>query len=107
MYNAYHHIASEYPDAGSTVFYDIVGPVCETGDTFARKRQLPTLEPGDLVIIEDTGAYGSVMASTYNTRPLVPEVMVAGDQFRVIRQRPDYDSIISLDIPWDDLEADC
>ncbi|MEJ2273832.1 MAG: hypothetical protein P8Y01_04570, partial [Woeseiaceae bacterium] len=77
-----------------------VGPVCETGDTFARRRRLPEQQPGDLVVIEGTGAYGSVMASSYNTRPLVPEVMVSGDTFQVIRKRPDYDSMIALDVPW-------
>ncbi len=100
MYNAYHSIVGEKKTDAPDVLYDIVGPVCETGDTFARKRQLPEQDSGDLVIIEGAGAYGSVMASTYNTRPLVPEVMVDGDEFRVIRQRPDYDSMIALDIPW-------
>lgn len=100
MYNAYHSIVGEQQTDAPDVLYDIVGPVCETGDTFARKRQLPEQDSGDLVIIEGAGAYGSVMASTYNTRPLVPEVMVDGDEFQVIRQRPDYDSMIALDIPW-------
>ena len=101
MYNAYHSIVGERQTDAPAVLYDIVGPVCETGDTFARKRQLPEQDAGDLVVIEGAGAYGSVMASTYNTRPLVPEVMVSGDEFRVIRKRPDYDSMIALDIPWD------
>ncbi|HNP63188.1 MAG TPA: diaminopimelate decarboxylase [Woeseiaceae bacterium] len=101
MYNAYHSIVGEQQTDAAQVLYDIVGPVCETGDTFARKRQLPEQDAGDLVVIEGAGAYGSVMASTYNTRPLIPEVMVDGDEFRVIRQRPDYDSMIALDIPWD------
>jgi len=100
MYNAYHTIVAEQQSNAAPEFYDVVGPVCETGDTFARKRELPTQQPGDLVIIEGTGAYGSSMASTYNTRPLIPEVLVAGDEFQVIRQRPDYDSMIGLDIPW-------
>ncbi len=101
MYNAYHSIVGGRQNDAPEELYDIVGPVCETGDTFARKRTLPRQEAGDLVIIEDTGAYGSAMASTYNTRPLIPEVLVDGDEFRVIRQRPDYDSMIALDIPWD------
>ena len=101
MYNAYHSIVGGRQSDAPEELYDIVGPVCETGDTFARKRKLAGQEAGDLVIIEDTGAYGSAMASTYNTRPLVPEVLVDGDEFRVIRQRPDYDSMIALDIPWD------
>jgi len=100
MYNAYHAIVpGRQTDAGEEL-YDIVGPVCETADTFARKRKLPAQAAGDLVVIEGTGAYGSVMASTYNTRPLIPEVLVDGSEFRVIRQRPDYDSMIALDIPW-------
>ena len=86
-------------DGRELVSYDVVGPVCETGDTFARQRQLHELHAGDLVIIEGAGAYGSVMASSYNTRPLVPEVLVDKDSFRVIRARPDYDSIIALDTP--------
>ena len=101
MYDAYHAIVGGRKNDAPEELYDIVGPVCETADTFARKRKLPRQEAGDLVIIEGTGAYGSSMASTYNTRPLIPEVMVDGNEFRVIRQRPDYDSMIALDIPWD------
>ena len=101
MYDAYHNIAGGEDRGAEEELYDIVGPVCETGDTFARRRKLPQQQPGDLVVIEDTGAYGSVMASTYNTRPLVPEVMVHNDEFRVIRKRPDYDSMIALDFPWE------
>ncbi len=100
MYNAHHHIAGERNDHEESDVYDIVGPVCETGDTFAHKHKLPRQSPGDLVIIEAAGAYGSVMASTYNTRRLVPEVLVDGDEFRVIRKRPDYDALIALDDPW-------
>jgi len=100
MYNAYHHIAGERNDHKKSEVYDVVGPVCETGDTFAQLRELPQQRPGDLIIIEAAGAYGSVMASTYNTRRLVPEVLVEGDEFRLIRKRPDYDEIIALDDPW-------
>lgn len=99
MYNAYHHIVGERCDDKETVLYDVVGPVCETGDTFARGRRLPRQQAGDLVFIENTGAYGSVMASSYNTRPLIPEVLVEDDSFRIIRARPDYDSIIGMDTP--------
>lgn len=101
MYNAYHSIVAGRQTDAEEELYDIVGPVCETADTFARKRKLARQEAGDLVIIEGAGAYGSAMASTYNTRPLVPEVLVDGNEFRVIRRRPDYDSMIALDIPWD------
>ena len=99
MYDAHHDIdpviepapgLEEHP-------YDIVGPVCETGDTFARQRLLPPLAAGDLVAFRGAGAYGAVMSSEYNTRPLVPEVMVHGDQFAVIRRRPTFDEIINRD----------
>ena len=77
--------------------YDIVGPVCETGDTFARDRMMPPLAAGDLVAFRSAGAYGAVMASEYNARPLVPEVLVKGDQFAVIRRRPTFDELINRD----------
>jgi diaminopimelate decarboxylase len=99
MYDAYHNIVGERNDGTEQVLYDIVGPVCETGDTFARARPLTVQQAGDLIFIEGAGAYGSVMASGYNTRPLVPEVLVENDEFRIIRARPDYDSIIGLDLP--------
>lgn len=101
MYNAYHTIVGGRQSNAAAELYDVVGPVCETGDTFARKRKLPAQKAGDLIIIEGTGAYGSVMASSYNTRPMIPEVLVDGNEFRVIRRRPDYDSMIALDIPWE------
>ena len=107
MYGAYHHIAPARRNGGPDVAYDIVGPVCETGDTFARGRTLPELTAGDLVAIEGAGAYGSVMASGYNTRLNAPEVLVAGDDYRVIRKRPDYDSLIDLDYVWEDGEKTC
>lgn len=100
MYNAHHDIVSESTDQTEPVSYDIVGPVCESGDTFARARTLGRMSPGDLLVIEGAGAYGSVMASGYNTRPLIPEVLVDRDDFWVIRQRPHYDAIIGLDVPW-------
>lgn len=97
MYDAYHEIIP-VQDAGKPLCtYQIVGPICETGDTFAKDRQLPELEPGDLIAIKNAGAYGAAMASTYNTRPLVPEVLVDGDTVKVVRKRPDYDSMIGLD----------
>ena len=100
MYDSYHTIIGERKSDSENVLYDIVGPVCETGDTFARQRKLPEQNAGDLIVIEGAGAYGSVMASTYNTRPLVPEVLVDGDEFQIIRERPSYDSIIGLDQEW-------
>lgn len=76
---------------------DIVGPVCETTDTFARNYKLPPVAAGDLVAFTVAGAYGAAMSSTYNTRPLVPEVMAGGDRFSVIRARPTYDEMLALD----------
>ncbi|HBT01339.1 MAG TPA: diaminopimelate decarboxylase, partial [Citreicella sp.] len=99
MYDAHHDIVPVVePDTGvEQALFDIVGPVCETGDTFARARPMPPVGPGDLVAFRSAGAYGAVMASEYNTRALVPEVLVNGDQFAVIRQRPSFDEIIKRD----------
>ena len=99
MYEAYHDIVPVIePEAGiEQQAYDIVGPVCESGDTFAKNRMMPPLKDGDLVAFRSAGAYGAVMASEYNTRPLVPEVLAKGDQFAVIRPRPDFDEIINRD----------
>jgi diaminopimelate decarboxylase len=79
MYDAYHDIRPVTPRNGAPSLYDVVGPVCETGDTFARDRTLPRLESGDLVAFMSAGAYGAVMSSEYNSRPLIPEVLVKGD----------------------------
>lgn len=104
MYDAYHDIVPVIePDAGAEQQkFDVVGPVCESGDTFAKARMMPPVEAGELVAFRSAGAYGAVMASEYNTRPLVPEVLAKGDQFAVIRRRPDFDEIINRDTipPW-------
>ncbi len=99
MYDAWHDIVPLIePEAGQEqVPYDIVGPVCESGDTFAKGRMMPKLQAGDLVAFRSAGAYGAVMASEYNTRPLVPEVLVKDDHFAVIRARPSFDEMISRD----------
>jgi diaminopimelate decarboxylase len=99
MYDAHHDIIPVIePEAGADQHsVDIVGPVCETGDTFARQRDMTALAEGDLVAFRSAGAYGAVMASEYNTRPLIPEVLVNGDQFAVIRERPSFDEIINRD----------
>jgi diaminopimelate decarboxylase len=94
MYEAYHEIRPLRPRPGATVPYDVVGPICETGDTFTRERLLPPLEAGDLVAFMSAGAYGAAMASEYNSRPLVAEVLVKGAEFAVIRQRPTYDEML-------------
>ncbi len=89
LYDAKHDIVSaKEPTADTRIEkVDIVGPVCETGDTFASEVELPTSEIGDLLAIRSAGAYGSVMASTYNSRPLIPEVMVKGAKFSIVRER--------------------
>ncbi|WP_343080790.1 diaminopimelate decarboxylase [Ostreiculturibacter nitratireducens] len=99
MYGAHHDIVplvEPAPDAGHQP-YDVVGPVCESGDTFARGRPLPPMAEGDRVAFRSAGAYGAVMASEYNSRPLVPEVLVKGDHFAVIRSRPSFDEMINRD----------
>jgi diaminopimelate decarboxylase len=99
MYGAHHDIVPLVEaEAGAEMQdYDVVGPVCETGDTFAKARALPALAAGDLLAFRSAGAYGAVMASEYNTRPLVPEVLVQGDHFAVIRARPTFDEILNRD----------
>ena len=99
MYDAHHDIIPVIEPAPGTEMtpHDIVGPVCETGDTFAKGRAMPTLDEGALVAFRSAGAYGAVMASEYNSRPLVPEVLVRGDQFAVIRPRPTFDEMINRD----------
>lgn len=99
MYGAWHDIVPVVEPAPGLDQrpYDIVGPVCETGDTFAKQRQMPPVAPGDLVAFRSAGAYGAVMASEYNTRPLIPEVLVKDDQMAVIRARPTFDEIINRD----------
>ncbi len=99
MYEAHHDIVPvQEPAPGiERETYDVVGPVCETGDTFARDRSMPPMRAGDLVAFRSAGAYGAVMASEYNSRPLIPEVLVSGDQFAVIRARPSYDEMINRD----------
>jgi diaminopimelate decarboxylase len=99
MYGAHHDIIPVVePQAGlEPALVDVVGPVCESGDTFAKQRALPPLRPDDLVAFRSAGAYGAVMSSEYNTRPLIPEVLVNGDQFAVIRARPTFDEMINRD----------
>lgn len=99
MYGAHHDIdpvIEPAPGVESAAF-DVVGPVCETGDTFAKARPMAALSEGDLVVFRSAGAYGAVMASEYNTRPLIPEVLVKDDHFAVIRARPTFDEIINRD----------
>jgi diaminopimelate decarboxylase len=99
LYDAFHDIRPvvEQPADAPRLLTDVVGPVCETGDYLGHDRDLPKLESGDLVYVATAGAYGAVQASTYNTRLLVPEVLVNGDRFHVVRPRPTYDDLIGMD----------
>jgi diaminopimelate decarboxylase len=98
MYEAYHQIIAVNKGTNALKTYDVVGPVCETGDTFAKARQVHESDAGDLIAIMSSGAYGSVMSSSYNTRMLAPEIMVKGNEFTVVKKRPSYDEIIKQDI---------
>ena len=99
LYEAYHPVLPvAEPAAGATsTIVDVVGPICETGDFLARDRAMPPVEPGDLLAVTHAGAYGAVMSSTYNTRPMVPEVLVNGALWAVVRPRPSYEALIGLD----------
>jgi diaminopimelate decarboxylase len=104
LYDAYHPILPVKEPASDAAVkrFDVVGPICETGDFFAHERPLPPLAAGDLLALTQAGAYGAVMASTYNSRPLVPEVLVRGKDHGIVRARPSYDDIIQMDSlpPW-------
>jgi len=99
LYDAYHDIlpVAEPQPGVARAPVDVVGPVCETGDTFARQRPLPPLAAGDLIAFATAGAYGAAMASSYNARPLVPEVMVRGERFALVRARPDQAEMMALE----------
>ena len=99
LYEAYHAVwpVREPGPATPRIIADIVGPVCESGDYLALNRDLPVLHTGDLVAIMSAGAYGAVQAGTYNTRPLVPEVLVRNNTHAIIRPRPTYEEMIALD----------
>tara|TARA_R110001592_G_scaffold13388_4_gene61497 strand:- start:3814 stop:5079 length:1266 start_codon:yes stop_codon:yes gene_type:complete len=104
LYDAYHAIVPVTEPAPGSALHpvDVVGPVCETGDTFAVQRHLPAVKPGDLLAIRSAGAYGAVMASTYNGRPLVPEVLVSGGDHAVVRRRVEAEEFMAFDAlpPW-------
>ncbi|MEQ8228456.1 MAG: diaminopimelate decarboxylase [Rhodospirillales bacterium] len=99
LYDAYHGIVPVNEPAADCErqVVDVVGPVCETGDTFAVQRHLPAVKPGDLLAIRSAGAYGAVMASTYNGRPLVPEVLVSGGDHAVVRRRVEAEEFMAFD----------
>ncbi len=104
LYDAHHDIwpVDEARKSGEMIVADVVGGVCETGDYFAKDRRMPRPEQGDLLAFLTAGAYGAVQSGTYNTRPLVPEVLVRGDKYAVVRARPSYEDLIGLDAlaPW-------
>ncbi|MFA4893226.1 diaminopimelate decarboxylase [Brevundimonas sp.] len=93
LYDAFHDLVPVRPREGESVTYDLVGPICESTDVFARDRPSSPLQAGDLVAFMGAGAYGAVLASEYNSRPLVPEVLVDGDRWAVVRARPGYDEM--------------
>jgi diaminopimelate decarboxylase len=106
LYDAHHDIVpvvEPSPDA-ALIDVDIVGPICETGDTFGTKRPMPALKAGDLLAVRTAGAYGAVMSGTYNTRPLVPEILIRGDDFTVVRRRLSVDDMLAMEaLPdWED-----
>jgi diaminopimelate decarboxylase len=102
LYDAFHDIRPLRPVEGEPTPYDVVGPVCETGDTFTRDRPLPPLRAGDRVAFMTAGAYGAAMSSEYNSRPLVPEVLVRGADWAVVRPRPTYEEMLAREprAPW-------
>jgi diaminopimelate decarboxylase len=99
LYEAWHEIAPVTIQAANAprIRADVVGPVCETGDYLALDREMAMPKPGDLMSVGSAGAYGAVQAGEYNSRPLIPEVLVKGDQFHVIRARPTYEQMIDAD----------
>jgi len=103
LYEAHHDILPVVKVVGArTILADVVGPVCESGDYLALDRILPEPKAGDLLAIMTAGAYGAVQSGTYNTRPLVPEVLVKGDQYAVVRPRVEVEALIAMDkkAPW-------
>ena len=106
LYDAFHDLVPVRPRAGDPLAYDLVGPICESTDIFARDRLSPPLEAGDLVAFMGAGAYGAVLASEYNSRPLVPEVLVDGERWAVVRARPTYDEMLEREPRAGWLESD-
>jgi diaminopimelate decarboxylase len=96
-YNAFHRIEPVNP-SGRTTVADVVGPICESGDFLALDRQIDDAQPGDLLAVQSTGAYGFVMASNYNSRPRPPEVLVDGDRFSVITRRESYEDLVRNEV---------
>jgi diaminopimelate decarboxylase len=95
LYDAWHDIVPVTSQQRATQLYDVVGPVCESSDTFARERELPACESGDLLMIKATGAYGASMASNYNSRPLAAEVLLDSGRYAVVRRRQTFEEMIT------------
>jgi diaminopimelate decarboxylase len=98
LYQAHHEIVPVQPRVGRVIVVDVVGPVCESGDFFARDRKLAPVEPGDLVALLDAGAYGMVQSSNYNSRPRAAEVLVEGAKARLIRRRETMADLLATEI---------
>ena len=99
LYDAYHEIEPVMAPGGAyeEITYDVVGPICESGDTFTKARDLPEMSAGDLLVMHSAGAYGASLSNQYNTRPLVPEVLVKGDRYEIIRERPSVEDILKTE----------
>jgi diaminopimelate decarboxylase len=105
LYDAWHDIVPVTREPRPLQRYDVVGPVCETSDTFARDRELPRCEPGELLLIRTTGAYGSSMGSTFNSRPLAPEVLLDRGRYAVVRRRQTLEEMIAGERPAQQWES--
>jgi diaminopimelate decarboxylase len=98
LYSAWHGLEPVGPPRDGQIQADVVGPVCETSDTLASNRELPRVEVGDVLAVRDTGAYGAIMASNYNRRPMAAEVMVDAGACRTIRRRQTVDDMLQWDL---------
>ena len=96
LYGAHHHIApvEQSGDENNNDQWDVVGPVCESGDFLGLARSLPEMQSGDLLAVFTAGAYGAVLGSNYNTRPAAPEVLVDGERFEIVRKRHNYEDML-------------
>jgi diaminopimelate decarboxylase len=100
LYQAHHEIVPvKQSQPGDGLTADIVGPVCETGDFFARGRQMPAVEPGDLLALRTVGAYGFVLSSNYNSRPRACELLIDGDRVHLARRRETWEDLIRGELP--------
>jgi len=102
LYSAYHKISKSIPSLDNKKVYDIVGPICETGDVLSYDAALNDIKLGENLVIHSAGAYGSVMSSNYNSRPKVPEVLVSGKNANIIRKKETIDQILQNEVVIDD-----